>query len=48
MKVTEQQGADEKLLKCSPNVNADVVFKSLFKVDVSSRSKKSDIGYKLE
>ncbi len=38
VKAMERQGADEKLLKCSENVNADIVFETL-KVDVSSGSK---------
>ncbi len=36
MKVMEQQGTDEKLLKGSPNVNADIGSESLLKDDVSS------------
>ncbi len=40
VKVMEQQGADEKLLKCLPNVNTDIGFESLLKVDVNRWSKK--------
>ncbi len=39
----EQQGADEQLLKYLPNVNADIGFESLLKVDVSKLSKKNRI-----
>ncbi len=48
VKVMEQQGADEKLLECSSNVNADIGFESLLKADVSRRLEKLDMGDKLE
>ncbi len=43
-----EQGADEKLLKCSPNVNAVIRIESLFEVDVRSGSRKLDKGNKSE
>ncbi len=43
----EKKGAEEKLLKCLPNVNADIGFESLFKVDIN-RGKKLDTGNKSE
>ncbi len=42
VKVMEQKGAGEKLLKCLPNVNADIEFESLLKVNVSRQSKKKN------
>ncbi len=46
VKVMEQKGADEKPLKCLPNVNANIGSESLLKAGVRRQSKIFYIGNK--